>query len=118
MRRVGKWFFTALGSLAVLLAIGITSTIGWSPFLGPKARALTNRIFERTQQRLGARPLHRDGVERLRLLPQPARLDRPGHAHNGWQRSFRRGSAPYAGLPAHRGAEPYPRSENRSGQLD
>jgi hypothetical protein len=52
VRRVGKWFFTALGSLVVLLAIGITSTIGWSPFLGPKARALTNRTFERTQQRL------------------------------------------------------------------
>ena len=52
MRRVGKWFFTALGSLAVLSAIGITLTIGWSPFLGPKARALTNRTFERTQQRL------------------------------------------------------------------
>ena len=52
MRRAGKWFFTALGSLAVLLAIGITSTIGWSPFLGPKARALTNRTFARTQQRL------------------------------------------------------------------
>jgi hypothetical protein len=50
--RAGKWFFTALGSLAVLLAVGITSTIGWSPFLGPKARALTNRTFERTQQRL------------------------------------------------------------------
>jgi hypothetical protein len=24
VRRVGKWFFTALGSLAVLLAIGIS----------------------------------------------------------------------------------------------
>src|ERR1700730_1028881 len=52
VRRVGKWFFTALGSLAVLLAIGITSTIGWSPFLGTKARALTDRIFERTPQPL------------------------------------------------------------------
>jgi len=52
VRRVGKWFFIALGSLAVLLAIGITATIGWRPFLGPKARALTNRTFERTQQRL------------------------------------------------------------------
>ena len=52
MRRFGKWFLIALGSLVVLLAIVITLTIGWSPFFGPKARALTNRTFERTPQRL------------------------------------------------------------------
>ena len=52
MRRFGKWFLIALGSLVVLLAIAITLTIGWSPFLGPKTRALTNRTFERTPQRL------------------------------------------------------------------
>jgi mono/diheme cytochrome c family protein len=52
MRRLGKWFLVALGSLLVLLAIVITLTIGWSPFLGPKARALTNRTFERNPQRL------------------------------------------------------------------
>src|SRR5580693_7483966 len=52
MRRFGKWFLIALGSLVVLLAIVITLTIGWRPFFGPKARALTNRTFERTQQRL------------------------------------------------------------------
>ncbi len=52
MRRSGKWFLIALGSLVVLLAIAITLTIGWSPFLGPKTRALTNRTFERTPQRL------------------------------------------------------------------
>jgi hypothetical protein len=51
VRRFGKWFLIALGSLAVLLAIVTTLTIGWSPFLGPKARALTNRTFERTRQR-------------------------------------------------------------------
>jgi mono/diheme cytochrome c family protein len=52
MRRFGKWFLIALGSLVVVLAIAITLTIGWSPFLGPKTRALTNRTFERTPQRL------------------------------------------------------------------
>src|SRR5580692_8712501 len=50
--RFGKWILIALGSLVVLLAIVITLTIGWSPFFGPKARALTNRTFERTPQRL------------------------------------------------------------------
>lgn len=52
MRRFGKWFLIALVSLVVLLAIAITLTIGWRPFLGPKTRALTNRTFERTPQRL------------------------------------------------------------------
>src|SRR6202011_6104944 len=52
MKRFGKWLLIALSSLAVLLAIAVTLTIGWRPFLGPKARPLTNRIFERTPQRL------------------------------------------------------------------
>ena len=52
MRRFGKWLLIALGSLAVLLAIAITLTVGWRPFLGPRARALTSRTFERTAQRL------------------------------------------------------------------
>jgi hypothetical protein len=52
MKHFGKWLLVALGSLAVLLAIAITLTIGWRPFLGPKARPLTNHTFERTPQRL------------------------------------------------------------------
>ncbi len=73
MRRFGKWFLIALGSLLVLLAIVITLTIGWSPLFGPKARALTNRTFERTPQRLERpRALYHDGLEQLRLLSQPA----------------------------------------------
>ena len=71
MKRFGAWLLIALGSLAVLLAIAITLTIGWSPFFGPKARALTNRTFQRTPQRL-ERGLHRDRFERLRLLSHPA----------------------------------------------
>jgi hypothetical protein len=35
-----------------LLILGITFTVGWRPFVGPKARALTNRTFEATQARL------------------------------------------------------------------
>jgi hypothetical protein len=52
MKRVGKWLLLALGSLAALLGIAITLTIGWRPFLGPRARLLTNRTFEATPQRL------------------------------------------------------------------
>jgi mono/diheme cytochrome c family protein len=52
MGRLGKWLGVALISLVILLFIAITLTIGWRPFLGPKARALSNRTFERTPQRL------------------------------------------------------------------
>lgn len=38
--------------LCVLLPVVITFTIGWRPFLGPKKRALTNRQFERTPERV------------------------------------------------------------------
>jgi mono/diheme cytochrome c family protein len=39
-------------SLIVALAIAISLTIGWRPFIGPRARPLTNRTFERTPERL------------------------------------------------------------------
>jgi mono/diheme cytochrome c family protein len=38
--------------LIVALAIAISLTIGWQPFIGPRARPLTNRTFERTPERL------------------------------------------------------------------
>lgn len=52
MKKVGKILLVCLGVLVVLLAFGITFTIGWRPFIGPKARATTNRQFERTPERL------------------------------------------------------------------
>jgi mono/diheme cytochrome c family protein len=54
--RLGKRLF--IGSIAGLIAllglvaVAITFTIGWRPFIGPKARPLTIRTFERTPQRL------------------------------------------------------------------
>ena len=38
--------------LIVALAFAISLTIGWRPFIGPHARPLTNRTFERTPERL------------------------------------------------------------------
>ena len=32
--------------------IGISATVGWRPFLGPKTRAMTDRKFEATPERL------------------------------------------------------------------
>src|SRR5215472_6166672 len=37
--------------LVALLALAITFTIGWRPFIGPRARPLTGRVFERTPER-------------------------------------------------------------------
>jgi mono/diheme cytochrome c family protein len=39
--------------LIALLAVGVTATIGWRPFIGPRSRPLTSRVFERTPERWG-----------------------------------------------------------------
>jgi hypothetical protein len=39
-------------SLVVVLTILISLTIGWRPFIGPRARPLTSRTFARTPERL------------------------------------------------------------------
>ena len=48
MKTLGK----ILLALCLLLAAAITFTIGWRPFIGPRARATTSRQFERTPERL------------------------------------------------------------------
>lgn len=52
MTRLGKGLLLGAVLLLVVLLCGITFTIGWRPFLGPNARALTDRKFEATPQRL------------------------------------------------------------------
>lgn len=52
MKRFGKILVVVLVTLTVVLAAGITLTIGWRPFIGPRARALTSRKFESTPARL------------------------------------------------------------------
>ena len=47
--RIVGWILVAL---VVLLAIAITATIGWRPFIGPNARALTDRRFTSSPERL------------------------------------------------------------------
>jgi hypothetical protein len=51
MRRLLKISLIVLLCLVALLAVGITATIGWRPFLGPRSRPLTSRVFERTPER-------------------------------------------------------------------
>ncbi len=47
--RVGLW--VGFG-LLVVLALAITATVGWRPLIGPAARPLTDRTFERTPERV------------------------------------------------------------------
>ncbi len=52
MTRLGKGLLIGVIALLVILACGITFTVGWRPFIGPRARPLTTRTFDRTPQRL------------------------------------------------------------------
>jgi mono/diheme cytochrome c family protein len=52
MNKLGKILFYLVIAVAILLVVGITLTIGWRPFIGPKARPLTSRKFDATPQRL------------------------------------------------------------------
>jgi mono/diheme cytochrome c family protein len=45
-------FLYIVVGLVVLLAAAISATIGWRPFIGPRARPLTNRTFNVTPERL------------------------------------------------------------------
>jgi len=52
MGRLGRWLFIATIAVIVALALVVTFTIGWRPFIGPRTRPLTARKFDRTPQRL------------------------------------------------------------------
>ena len=52
MKRLGRILGYVFLGLLVLLAVAITFTIGWRPFIGPKSRPLTSRKFEPTHERL------------------------------------------------------------------
>src|SRR5215831_6408436 len=46
-----KWIGIALLVIVLLAVGGISLTIGWRPFIGPKARPLTGRKFEASPTR-------------------------------------------------------------------
>jgi mono/diheme cytochrome c family protein len=52
MQKLGTVLLWAVITLAVLLVVAISLTIGWRPLIGPRTRALTARKFESTAQRL------------------------------------------------------------------
>jgi mono/diheme cytochrome c family protein len=52
MKKLGKVLVWVVAVIAVVFAMGISFTIGWRPFIGPRARTLKERKFERTPARL------------------------------------------------------------------
>jgi mono/diheme cytochrome c family protein len=52
MNKFLKYFGYSVLALLLLAVVGISATIGWRPFLGPKTRAVTDRKFEATPERL------------------------------------------------------------------
>ncbi len=52
MNKFGKVIAWGFVSLVLLLLVAITLTVGWRPFLGPRMRALTDRKFQPTPERL------------------------------------------------------------------
>jgi mono/diheme cytochrome c family protein len=52
VRKLGRILLISFCGLIVLLAVIISFTIGWRPFIGPRARVTTSRQFERTPERL------------------------------------------------------------------
>ena len=76
MKKFGKVLVWLGLALVVVLALGITFTIGWRPFIGPQARTLT--LGAQIRQHPGAagpRLLYRQQRLRLHRLPRRARLD-------------------------------------------
>jgi mono/diheme cytochrome c family protein len=52
MNKFLRILLIAVCVLVVAAAVGITFTIGWRPFIGPRSRAVTGRHFEATPARL------------------------------------------------------------------
>jgi mono/diheme cytochrome c family protein len=52
MNRYFKWLAISTVVVVILVATGITATVGWRPILGPKQRPVTDRKFEATPARL------------------------------------------------------------------
>src|SRR5947207_3369315 len=52
MKNIWKALRWSIASLVVILIAGITVTIGWRPFVGPRARPLIVRKIAPTWQRL------------------------------------------------------------------
>ena len=97
MKKAGRILLYALVAICLMLAGAITLTVGWRPFIGPKARKLTDRKFESTPARLerGARLVRTNGCYFCHSphdYKAPGQPVPSGHEFSGEEE-------PYGGLP-------------------
>jgi len=97
MKKLGKILLYAFVAICLMLAGAITLTVGWRPFIGPKARKLTDHKFEATPARLerGARLVRTAGCYFCHSphdYKAPGQPVSPGHEFSGEEE-------PYGGLP-------------------
>src|ERR1700687_3136988 len=71
MKLFAKILGWTLVVLALLLAGGITFTIGWHPLIGPRARTTTARTIERTPERLARGKYLAEGVSGCMMCHTP-----------------------------------------------
>lgn len=64
--------------IGLLVAVGITLTVGWRPFVGPRTRQLTDRHFEATPERLARGKYLVNSVTGCFSCHSPADLKRAG----------------------------------------
>jgi len=98
VKRLGRWLLIGLLSLAVLVGVAITPTIGWRPFLGPKTRNLTDRTFERTPQRVERGHYIATALSGCSYCHTPHNWTAPGEPMIAGEEGAG-GVLPYGGLP-------------------
>jgi len=98
MGRAGRWVLFGVITLAALLAIAITFTVGWRPFIGPKARPLTSRTIERTPQRLERGRYIATALSGCIYCHSPHQWTAPGHPIIAGMEGAGE-ELPYGGLP-------------------
>ncbi len=74
MNRLAKILGLAFAVLVLVLVAGITFTIGWRPFIGPKARVLTSRRFQSTPERIARGEYGRILTRHEQVLGRPGSL--------------------------------------------
>jgi hypothetical protein len=98
MTRVANWFLIGVIAVAILVAVAVTPTIGWRPFIGPSTRTLTTRTFERTPQRLERGRYIANSLSGCVYCHSPHDWTAPGTPYVPGQEGAG-GVMPYAGLP-------------------
>ena len=98
MKPFAKWLLLVALVLVCLAAAAITFTVGWRPFLGPKARPLTARTFERTPPRFERGHYIATALSGCTYCHSPHDWNVPGTPYVPG-REGSGGALPFAGLP-------------------